>query len=351
MPPNLQATMRARARNLPAEVPDATDLRRRRAIAWLGALSAALALPARAELLGYPSQPLRLVVPAPEGSAFDAVARALAVQLQQQIGRLADVDDRPAANGMAAGDLVARAPSDGHTLLLQQTTFVVQPALEPAPYDPLRDFQAVAMVATLPLFLAVDARLPITSVSELIAQARGESVSVNCGSDIIGTWSHLVAEQFVRDYAFHAPHVAVRGEAGLVQQVMAGRMAACFACYPSLSTGVSSGQLRLLGVTGSARSSFALATPTLREAGLAGFDYSAWVGAFMPARTPKPLSMRAAAEFRRALTSSDVLATLRAGGFEPEWNASDTLAQAARRDASHWQSLIRLVDLHVDTGE
>ena len=252
---------------------------------------------------------------------------------------------------MAAGDLVARAPADGHTLLLQQTTFVVQPALEPAPYDPLRDFQPVAMVATLPLFLAVDARLPITTVTELIAQAHGESVSVNCGSDIIGTWSHLVAEQFVRDYAFHAPHVAVRGEAGLVQQVLAGRMAACFACYPSLSTGVSSGQLRLLGVTGSARSSFAPTTPTLRETGLAGFDYSAWVGAFMPARTPKPLLIRAATEFRRALASSDVIATLRAGGFEPEWSASDALAQAVRRDANHWQGLIRQVDLRVDTGE
>ncbi|KMW44972.1 tripartite tricarboxylate transporter substrate binding protein [Ralstonia insidiosa] len=343
--------MRACDSNLRADVPDTPDPRRRRAIAWLGALPVALALPARAELLGYPSHPLRLVVPAAEGSVFDAVARALATQLQQQIGRLADVDDRPAANGMAAGDLVARAPADGHTLLLQQTTFVVQPALEPAPYDPLRDFQPVAMVATLPLFLAVDARLPITTVTELIAQAHGESVSVNCGSDIIGTWSHLVAEQFVRDYAFHAPHVAVRGEAGLVQQVLAGRMAACFACYPSLSTGVSSGQLRLLGVTGSARSSFAPTTPTLRETGLAGFDYSAWVGAFMPARTPKPLLIRAATEFRRALASSDVIATLRAGGFEPEWSASDALAQAVRRDANHWQGLIRQVDLRVDTGE
>ncbi|MGZ2498695.1 tripartite-type tricarboxylate transporter receptor subunit TctC [Ralstonia sp. 151470066-2] len=351
MPPDLQATMRACDSNLRADVPDTPDPRRRRAIAWLGALPVALALPARAELLGYPSHPLRLVVPAAEGSVFDAVARALATQLQQQIGRLADVDDRPAANGMAAGDLVARAPADGHTLLLQQTTFVVQPALEPAPYDPLRDFQPVAMVATLPLFLAVDARLPITTVTELIAQAHGESVSVNCGSDIIGTWSHLVAEQFVRDYAFHAPHVAVRGEAGLVQQVLAGRMAACFACYPSLSTGVSSGQLRLLGVTGSARSSFAPTTPTLRETGLAGFDYSAWVGAFMPARTPKPLLIRAATEFRRALASSDVIATLRAGGFEPEWSASDALAQAVRRDANHWQGLIRQVDLRVDTGE
>ena len=343
--------MRACDSNLRADVPDTPDPRRRRAIAWLGALPVALALPARAELLGYPSHPLRLVVPAAEGSVFDAVARALATQLQQQIGRLADVDDRPAANGMAAGDLVARAPADSHTLLLQQTTFVVQPALEPAPYDPLRDFQPVAMVATLPLFLAVDARLPITTVTELIAQAHGESVSVNCGSDIIGTWSHLVAEQFVRDYAFHAPHVAVRGEAGLVQQVLAGRMAACFACYPSLSTGVSSGQLRLLGVTGSARSSFAPTTPTLRETGLAGFDYSAWVGAFMPARTPKPLLIRAATEFRRALASSDVIATLRAGGFEPEWSASDALAQAVRRDANHWQGLIRQVDLRVDTGE
>jgi len=346
--------MRLCASDAPADVPDAPDLpdrQRRRAIAWLGVLPAMLASPAHALLQGYPSQPLHLVVPAAEGSAFDALARALAAQLQQQLGRDASVENRPAANGMAAGEAVARAPSDGHTLLLQQTTFVAQPALEPASYDPLRDFQPVAMVATLPLFLAVDARLPINSVTDLITQARAESVTVNCGSDIVGTWSHLVAEQFVRDYAFHAPHVAVRGEAGLVQQVLAGRMTACFACYPSVATAVANGQLRLLGVTGGGRSRFVPTVPTLREGGLAGFDRSAWIGTFMPARTPRLLSMRAAAELRRVVSSSDVRATLRAGGFEPEWDAPDAFAQAVRSDASHWQAMIRQADLRLDSGE
>lgn len=346
--------MRPRARNVRADVPHAPDVldrQRRRALAWLGVLPAMLASPARALLQGYPSQPLHLVVPAAEGSAFDALARALATQLQQQVGREVGVEDRPAANGMAAGEAVARAPSDGHTLLLQQTTFVAQPALEPASYDPLRDFQPVAMVATLPLFLAVDARLPIHSVTDLLAQARGESVTVNCGSDIVGTWSHLVAEQFVRDYAFHAPHVVVRGEAGLVQQILAGRMTACFACYPSVAAAAANGQLRLLGVTGGARSRFAPAVPTLREGGLAGFDRSAWIGTFMPARTPRPFSMRAAAELRRAVASGDVHATLRAGGFEPEWDAPDTFAQTVRSDATHWQGVIRQADLRLDSGE
>lgn len=343
--------MRPCVRDLPADVSDAPDPRRRRALAWLGALSAMLAAPAHAVLRGYPSQPLRLVVPAAEGSAFDALARALAAQLQQQLGLPAGVEDRPAANGMAAGELVARAPSDGHTWLLHQTTFVAQPALGPAPYDPLRDFQPIAMVATLPLFLAVDARLPVGSVADLIALARAESVTVNCGSEAIGTWSHLVAEQFVRDYAIHAPHVTLKGEGAVVQQVLAGRMTACFASFPSLSTAAANGQLRLLGVTGSVRSPFAPTVPTLREAGLAGFDRSAWIGAFMPARTPRLLSTRAAAELRRALTVSDVRATLRAGGFEPEWDASDTFTQAVRRDANHWQAMVRQADLRLDSGE
>ncbi|MEW1782544.1 tripartite tricarboxylate transporter substrate binding protein [Arthrobacter sp. NPDC080086] len=343
--------MQACASNVPADVPGAPDVRRRRTMVWLAALPVVLGLPARAELLGYSSQPLRLVVPAAEGSVFDALARALAVQLQQQLGRPANVEDRPAANGMAAGESVARAPSDGHTWLLHQTTFVTQPALEPAPYDPLRDFLPVAMVATLPLFLAVDARLPIGSVADLVALARAESVSVNCGSEALGTWSHLVAEQFVRDYAIHAPHVSLKGEAAVVQQVLAGRMTACFASFPSLAMGMASGQLRLLGVTGAARSPFAPDVPTLREAGLVGFDRSAWVGVFMPARTPKVLSIRAAVELRRALTASDVRATLRAGGFEPEWDAPETFAQAIRRDANHWQTLVHQADLRLSRGE
>ncbi|MEE2977107.1 MAG: tripartite tricarboxylate transporter substrate binding protein [Pseudomonadota bacterium] len=343
--------MRNCASDKPAEVTAAPNWERRRVLAWLGVLPAVLASPAHALLRGYPSQPMRLVVPAAEGSAFDALARALAAQLQAQVGRPVDVEDRPAGNGMAAGETVARAPSDGHTLLLHQTTFVAQPALEPATYDPLRDFQPVAMVATLPLFLAVDARLPLFSVTDLLAQARADTVTVNCGSDIAGTWSHLVAEQFVRDYAFHAPHVAVRGEAGLVQQVLAGRMAACFACYPSVAAATANGQLRLLGVTGDARSRLAPTVPTLRESGVAGFDRSAWIGAFMPARTPRLLSVRAAAELRRAISAGDVRATLQAGGFEPEWDAPDAFAQAVRRDATHWQGVIRQADLRLDSGE
>ncbi|WP_316856071.1 Bug family tripartite tricarboxylate transporter substrate binding protein [Ralstonia mannitolilytica] len=343
--------MRIRARHASVTVSEAPDARRRRVVASLGALSASLALPAHALLQGYPSQSLRFVVPSAEGSAFDALARALAAQLQQQVGRPVGVEDRPAGNGMAAGESVARAPSDGHTLLLQQTTFVAQPALEAASYDPLRDFQPVAMVAALPLFLAVDARLPIHTITDLLARARAETVTVNCGSDVLGTWSHLVAEQFVRDYAFHAPHVAVRGEAGLVQQVLAGRMAACFACYPSVAAAAASGQLRLLGVTGGVRSPFAPAVPTLREGGLAGFDRSAWIGAFMPARTPRLLAVRAAAELRRTLRSADVGATLRAGGFEPEWDGPDTFTQTVRSDAAHWQAVIRHADLRLDSGE
>ncbi|MBB6580868.1 tripartite tricarboxylate transporter substrate binding protein [Ralstonia solanacearum] len=341
--------MRADARTSLTDPYDMARAGRRRALAVLGAMPVLLtAWPARGELLGYPSHAMRLVVPAAEGSAFDALARALAAQLAGQLGMAASVEDRPAANGMAAGELVARASSDGHTWLLQQTTFVAQPALEPAPYDPLRDFQPVAMVATLPLFLAVDARLPVASIGELVAQARGQSASVNCGSEAVGTWSHLVAEQFVRDYAIHAPHVAVKGEGVLIQQVLAGRMTACFATYPSLAAGVNVGQLRLLGVTGSVRSLFAPAVPTLREAGVAGFDHSAWVGVFAPARTPRPLSLRVAAELKRVLASGDVRATMLAGGYQPEWEPAESFAAAVRRDAVHWQSLIREADLQLD---
>jgi tripartite-type tricarboxylate transporter receptor subunit TctC len=340
--------MQAAARRLPTDFQNLARPGRRRALACLGALPVLLASAARAELLGYPSHAMHLVVPAAEGSVFDAVARALAAQLAAQLGMGATVDDRPAANGMAAGELVAHAPSDGHTWLLHQTTFVVQPALEPAPYDPMRDFQPVAMVATLPLFLAVDARLPLASIGELVAQARAQSASINCGSEAIGTWSHLVAEQFVRDYAAHAPHVTVKGEGGVVQQVLAGRMTACFATYPSLAAGVGAGQLRLLGVTGMARSPFAPAVPTLREAGMAGFDHSAWIGVFAPARTPRPLALRVAAELKRALAASGVRATMQAGGYQPEWDAAESFAAAMRRDATHWQALVREADLRLD---
>ena len=118
-----------------------------------------------------------------------------------------------------------------------------------------------------------------------------------------------------------------------------------------MAAAAANGQLRLLGVTGGTRSRFAPAVPTLREGGLAGFDRSAWIGSFMPARTPRSFSMRAAAELRRAVASGDVRATLRAGGFEPEWDAPDTFAQTVRHDATHWQGVIRQADLRLDSGE
>ncbi|AOZ07763.1 ABC transporter substrate-binding protein [Cupriavidus malaysiensis] len=306
------------------------------------ALSAPGAQPASApRQISYPARPIRLIAPFPAGGVADAVARLLAERLSARLGVPVDVDNRPGSAGTLAGDLVAKSSSDGHTLLFHQANMLIQPGLEPVPYDVQRDFTPVARVATMPLFLAVGAHLPVRTVQQWMTAVRTNPAAYSYGSGQPGTPAHLYAEYTVLGLRNGVPLVTAKGEGAVVQEMLAGRISACFCSYGAVQAHVRNGALRLLGVTGLKRSPLAPAVPTLQEAGLDGYSAAAWFGVLAPAKTPHAIVARLAAELAAVMAEREVRERLQAAGLTPMSDVPDAFATAIRTDQLQWQAILR----------
>ncbi len=186
----------------------------------------------RPELLNrsvsFPARPIRMIVPFPAGGVADATARLLAERLAVRLGVPVEVDNRPGAAGTMAGDVVAKSSSDGHTLLFHQANLLIQPGLEPVPYDVVRDFTPVARVATMPLFLVIDGRLPMQTPQQWVTAVRSSPGSYSYGYGQPGSPSQFYAEYAVRGIPSGVPLVTAKGEAAVVLEMLAGRVSACF---------------------------------------------------------------------------------------------------------------------------
>lgn len=291
--------------------------------------------------ISFPVRPIRLIVPFPAGGVPDAVARLLAERLAVRLGVPVDVDNRPGAGGTTAGDVVAKASSDGHTLLFHQATMLIQPGLEPVPYDVVRDFTPVARVATMPLFLVIDARLPMRTPQQWLAAVNASPGSYSYGSGQAGSPSHLYAQYAVHGVPNGVPLVTAKGEAAVVQEMLAGRVSACFCAFASVQAQVKSGNLRLLGVTGVARSQLAPAVPTLQESGVDGYGAGAWYGVIAPAKTPHAIVARIASELDGVMGEREVRDRLLAAGLTPLRDSPEAFATAIRSESIQWQVILR----------
>ncbi|SCU80756.1 Extra-cytoplasmic solute receptor [Cupriavidus necator] len=316
----------------------------------LGCATLALAVPAMpahagtqqlARSMSFPDRPMRLIVPFPAGGVADAVARMLAERLSVRLGVPVEVDNRPGAAGTIAGDVVAKASSDGHTLLLHQANMLIQPGLEPVPYDVVRDFTPVARVATTPLFLVIDARLPMRTPEQWMIAVKSNPGSYSYGYGQPGSPSHLYAEYAVRGIRSGVPLVTAKGEAAVVQEMLAGRVSACFCSFAAVQGQVRSGGLRLLGVTGVARSPLAPLVPTLQESGLEGYAAAAWFGVMAPAKTPRAIVARLAVELDAVMSEREVRSRLQAAGVTPLRDSPEAFATAIRSESIQWQVILK----------
>ncbi len=305
------------------------------------AQSAAPSSAARSAPMSFPARPLRLVVPFPAGGVPDAIARTLAEKLTAKLGVPVEVDNRPSANGTTAGDVVAKASSDGHTLLLHQSTMLIQSGVEPLPYDVVRDFTPVARVAAMPLFLVIDARLPIRTAQQWLAAVRANPGAYSVGTAQAGTPAHLYAEYAVRGIPNGVPLVTAKGEAALVQEMLAGRISACFCNFAAVQQHVREGTLRLLGVAGSARSSLAPGVPTLHESGLDGYGAGPWLGVLAPAKTPRAIVAKLATVLDEVVREGDVARRLESVGLTPLRDSPEAFATSIRSESIQWQVILR----------
>lgn len=266
---------------------------------------AALAI-ASAHAAGYPSKPVRIVVPNPSGGTVEIVARAVAHGITPGLGQPVLVEPRPGGNNIIGSDVVARAAPDGHTILLGGTHLTINPLLRKLPYDGMHAFAPVALLAATPNVIAVPASSPLHTVADLIALAKSSPRPLNLATATPGNGIHLAAERFKNLAGVDFNFIPYQGGIQAVMAVAGGHADVAVAPLSDASPQVASGHVRLLAVTSAERSQLVKDVPTLAESGFPGFQAVQWFGAFVPAGTPQATIERLSSEMLRAIESPDV---------------------------------------------
>jgi tripartite-type tricarboxylate transporter receptor subunit TctC len=248
-----------------------------------------LALTATVAAQDYPTRPVRILVPFPPGGINDLVARLLATQLSERLGKQFIVENKTGAGGAVAGDLVANAPKDGHTLLIVSIAITINPWMQKLPYDTIKAFAPVAIVATSPTVAVVNADLPAKSMQEFVALAKQKPGELKYASSGVGTSMHLGGELFKLTAGVDLLHVPFRGAGPAMIDVIGGHSQASFASIPSVIGHVRSGKLRALGIGALERNPALPDLPTMTEGGVAGYQAANWIGLVAPAGTPAPV--------------------------------------------------------------
>ena len=281
----------------------------------------------------YPTKPIRIVVPFPAGGTTDVLARAAAQKLTESLGQPAVVDNRPGAGGNIGAELVAKSPPDGYTLLMGTVgTHAINPSLYPKmPYDHVKDFAPVILVAGVPNVLVINPALPVNSVQELIAYAKANPGKLNFASSGNGTSIHLSGELFKTMAGVQMTHVPYKGSAPALQDLVGGQVQLMFDNLPSSLALIKGGKLKALAVTSSARAAALPDVPTLAESGLPGFEASSWFGLLAPAGTPQPIILKVNGDVAKWLASPEAKEKLLAQGANRRRRHARGLRAAHRR--------------------
>jgi len=292
----------------------------------------------------YPNHAVRMVVGFPAGGVTDVAARIVAQPMGDRLGQPLVIDNKPGAAGNIAADQVAKAPADGYSILLgTNASHGVNPALyQNVPFDPIKDFAPIGMVATITNVLVVHPLVPARSVAELIALAKAQPGTINFGSAAIGSAGHLVGEMFKMRTGVDIVHVPYRGAAPMQTDLLAGRLQMSFATLQTVLAPVQAGQLRALGVTAPARIPQMPEVPTLSEAVGPGFVADAWFALFAPAGTPGEIVVKLNAALNHALSLPEVREKLGAQGFAVTSGTPAELAAFVAAEVPRWAEVVRL---------
>jgi len=304
---------------------------------------------AQAQQGQYPNRPLRLIVPFPPGGGNDILARAVGQRLAESIGQQVIVDNRGGAGGMVGGQIAATADPNGYTLFLGSLgSLAHNPALRPNnPYDPPRDFAAVSLLATSPFILVAHPAAP-ASVKELIAAARAKPGALNYGSAGTGSSLHLTAELFKHTTGINLVHVAYKGTAPAITELIAGQVQVMFSTMPPPLPHVKTGKLRALGVTSLKRAKAVPDTPTVAETGVAGFSVENWQGIVVPAKTPAAIIETLRSEITKVLAQPAMISVLATQGLDAASASPAEFNQLIRSEIAQWRKLVQVANIRVD---
>jgi tripartite-type tricarboxylate transporter receptor subunit TctC len=307
----------------------------------LGLATAALSGSVLAQ--GYPSQPLKMIVPFPPGGGGDALARIIAPKIGESLKQSVVIENKPGASGVIATDFVIKAPADGHTILLHSMPIVMTPALfEKPPYDVVRDLTPLVELIYTPLWFAVSTqRSPARSVKEFIDQVRAEPKKHHYASISPGSTGHLLGFQFNETTKLDMEHVGYKGAAPATTALLAGDISGVFLDYSTLKPHVPTGKVRVLAVTGTGRSSQNAEVPTFKELGFNGFEGTSWAGLFVPKATPIPIVQQLSNTVNELLKQPDVIKRYGDLGYEIGIKSQAAFAAQVQTDRDHWSAVLR----------
>jgi tripartite-type tricarboxylate transporter receptor subunit TctC len=303
----------------------------------------------------WPSKPVRIIVPFPPGGTTDIVARSLGVELQRMWQQPVVIENRGGAGGNIGAEQVAKSAPDGYTLLMGTVgTHAINQALfaqtgARMPFDPVKDFVPITLVASVPNVMVVNPKVPVTNVNEFIAYAKARPGQLNMASSGNGTSIHLTGELFKTSTGTFMVHFPYRGSAPALTDLLAGNMNVMFDNLPSALPHIKAGKLTALAVTSRKRSPALPNTPTMEEAtGIKGFDAGSWFGLFAPAGTPRAIVDKMQVDVAKALATPEVRERFLGQGADPGGMNSEQFAAFIRAETEKWAQVVKFSNARVD---
>ena len=306
-----------------------------------------VALPVLAQ--SYPSKPIRLVLPYPPGGGTDVIARPLAQKLTEQLGQQVIVDNRGGAGGNIGMEFVAKSPADGYTLLFALTAqYAVNPSLYPKlPYDPVRDYAPISLLANAPYLLVVHPALPAKSVAELVALVKARPGQLSYSSSGNGSGAHLAGEMLRSLAHVEIVHVPYKGAGPAMPDLIAGQVQLSFITYTAAGPHIKTGRLRALGVTTAKRSPTLPDLPAIGET-VAGYDSAVWYGFAAPAGTPPEIVSKLNTEVLRVLAAPDFRSRITLEAVSPIGSTPEEFGSFMKSEIVRWAKVVRDSGAKVD---
>jgi tripartite-type tricarboxylate transporter receptor subunit TctC len=316
-------------------------------LALLSALLCCISLSAQA---AFPERPIKIVVPVPPAGIIDQVVRIITPPMANILGESIIVENRPGASGNIAASYVSRSQPDGYTMLAGYSMFHVgNPVMfKKLDWDPVKDFSPIAMLVSSPHVIAVNPKLPVHTLQELVDYAKAHPNELNYATSGNGSVPHIGMELFKQKTGIQITHVPYKGAGPAIQDVLSGNVQMTVATPPSLAGFVTTGKLRPLAVAAKNRIAMLPDVPTTAEAGFPGFELEAWVALFAPANTPKDVVAKLSDAARRALEDPKVKASLTAAGVSAWYLTPPELDTQVRKDIDYWQPVIRKANITIE---
>jgi tripartite-type tricarboxylate transporter receptor subunit TctC len=290
----------------------------------------------------YPDRPVRLIVPFPAGSATDSLSRLLAQKFSARLGQQFVVENRAGASGNLGSDIIAKAAPDGYTMgLITASTHALAPALgAKLPYDPVKDFKPISMIAAAPYALVLYPGIPVKTLSDLVTLAKTKPGQLNYGSAGLASLAHLAGALFATETGIVLTHVPYRSSAQSSIDMITGRLDMQFATVAPTLENIRDGKLRAIASTGRKRISVLPDVPTMIESGVADYEVSLWTAYTFPAGTPDEIVAKLNAEMNAVLNDPETAETLRKQGFEPEPGPPSAVTARIQGETAKWRALV-----------